>query len=45
MKTTNIILSKEDYINLEPNYDIRQELINETLIEMPGDNPIHNYTF
>lgn len=43
MKTTNIILSEQDYIQLELNSEIRHELINETLIDMPGDSPIHNY--
>jgi len=43
MKTTNIILSEEDYIQLELNSEIRHELINETLIDIPGDSPIHNY--
>ncbi len=43
MKTTNIILSEEDYIQLELSSDIRHELINETLIDMPGDSPIHNF--
>lgn len=43
MKTTNIILSEEDYIQLELSSDIRHELINETLIDIPGDSPIHNY--
>ena len=43
MTTTNIILTEEDYIQFELSSDIRHELINDTLIDMPGDSPIHNY--
>jgi Uma2 family endonuclease len=43
MTTTNIILTEEDYIRFELGSEIRHELINETLIDMPGDSPIHNY--
>jgi Uma2 family endonuclease len=41
--TTNIILTEEEYIRMELKSEIRHELINETLIAMPGDSPIHNY--
>jgi Uma2 family endonuclease len=43
MNTANIILTEEDYIQFEHGSEIRHELINETLIDMPGDSPIHNY--
>ena len=43
MTTSTIILSEKDYIQLELGADIRHELINETLIDMPGDSPIHNF--
>lgn len=43
MPTSTIILTEEDYIQLELSSDIRHELINETLIDMPGDSPIHNF--
>ena len=43
MTTTNIILTEEDYIQFELSSDIRHELINDTLIDLPGDSPIHNY--
>lgn len=40
---TNIILTEEQYVRYELDSEIRHELINETLIAMPGDSPIHNY--
>ena len=40
---TNIILTEDEYIRYELDSEIRHELINETLIAMPGDSPIHNY--
>ena len=43
MKTSTIILTEEDYIQFELGSEIRHELINETLIDMPGDSPIHNF--
>ena len=43
MTTSTIILSEEDYIQMELGADIRHELINETLIDMPEDSPIHNF--
>ena len=43
MTTSTIILSEEDYIQLELGADIRHVLINETLIDMPEDSPIHNF--
>jgi Uma2 family endonuclease len=43
MTTSTIILTEEDYIQMELGSDIRHELINEILIDMPVDSPIHNY--
>lgn len=39
---TNIILTEEEYIRYELGAAVRHELINETLIAMPEDSPIHN---
>jgi len=39
----NIILTEEDYVRFELASETRHELMNETLIDMAGDSPIHNY--
>ena len=39
----NIILSEENYIRFELDAEIRHELINETLIAMPGESPANNF--
>jgi Uma2 family endonuclease len=41
--STNIILTEDEYIRHELDSEIRHELINETLIAVPGDSPINNY--
>ena len=38
MTTSTIILSEENYIQMELGAAIRHELINETLIDIPGDS-------
>jgi Uma2 family endonuclease len=43
MPASTINLTEEDYIQLELGSEIRHELMNERLIDMPGDSPIHNY--
>ena len=43
MTGLTINLTEKKYIQFKLNSDIRHELINERLIDMPADSTIHNY--